>query len=221
MTNLPKLNAGDVYYGELTLTNYGLVRAENLAPQLPQSDAFLRYEFLGTIPASLEAKQRLTIPYRIVALKSLEPDGAATGGGCFDYLARLFVPYDFECANGYSQRRWHGERAGPTPRGRVARCRSLGGFNAGGGSTGGGGGAGSAWAAAPRSAAPAAAPAAPAPWAVASSTTCPPTTRFPARGASQAATASAAAPAAVRVEMAASPQVVAAAAATTAWCRGS
>jgi len=48
--------------GGLTVTNYGLVRAENLAPQLPQSDAFLRYEFFGTIPASLAAKQRITIP---------------------------------------------------------------------------------------------------------------------------------------------------------------
>ena len=141
VTNLPKLNAGDVYYGELTLTNYGLVRAENLAPQLPQSDAFLRYEFLGTIPASLDAKQRLAIPYRIVALKSLEPDGAATGGGCFDYLARLFVPYDFECANGTrsvggTEGRWSYASGASCPVSLVS------GFNAGGGSTGGGGGGG-------------------------------------------------------------------------------
>jgi hypothetical protein len=100
IVNLPKLIEGDVYYGELTITNYGLIRAENLRPVLPHSDRFLRYEFLAQIPASLEAKQRIRIPYRIVALKSLEPDGAASGGGCFDYSNGMSLPYDFECANG-------------------------------------------------------------------------------------------------------------------------
>jgi hypothetical protein len=100
LTNLPKLIAGDVYQGELTITNYGLVRAENIRPLLPRSDRFLRYEFLAEIPGTLEAKQRLKLPYRIVALKSLEPDGASSGGGCFDYANGMSLPYDFECANG-------------------------------------------------------------------------------------------------------------------------
>jgi hypothetical protein len=143
VTNLPKLSAGDVYYGELTLTNYGLVRAENIAPVLPGSDAFLRYEFLSDIPRSLEAKQRIIIPYRIVALNSLEPDGTSTGGGCFEYLARLFLPYDFECANGSrsvggTESRWSYAAGGSCP------VALLGAFNAaaGGGGIGGGGGFG-------------------------------------------------------------------------------
>lgn len=98
--NLPSLKAGDVFYGEFNLTNYGLVRAENIKPQLPQSDAYLRFEFLAEIPAAMEAKQRITIPYRAVALQSFEPDGAATGGGCFSYSNAIFIPYDYPCANG-------------------------------------------------------------------------------------------------------------------------
>jgi hypothetical protein len=141
LTNLPKLSAGDVYYGELTLSNYGLVRAENITPVLPASDAFLRYEFLSDIPRSLAAKQRITIPYRIVALNSLEPDGASTGGGCFEYLARLFLPYDFECANGSrsvggAESRWS-YAAGTT-----CPVSLLGAFNAAAGAGGGGAGGG-------------------------------------------------------------------------------
>jgi hypothetical protein len=100
VTNLPKLQAGDIFYGELTITNHGLVRADNVRPQLPGTDKYLQYEFLAEIPESLEARQRVTIPYRIHALRSLEPDGASSGGGCFNYAAGMALPYSFTCANG-------------------------------------------------------------------------------------------------------------------------
>ncbi|HEU5434860.1 MAG TPA: PKD domain-containing protein, partial [Telluria sp.] len=63
--NLPKMNVGDVYYGELTLTNYGLVRADNVRQQLPASDGLFRYEFLVDVPPALAPKQRITVPYRV------------------------------------------------------------------------------------------------------------------------------------------------------------
>jgi uncharacterized membrane protein YgcG len=74
VVNLPALRKGDVFYGEFNLTNYGLIRADNLRPDLPTSDEYLRFEFLTEIPHSLEAKQRVTLPYRIVALQSLDPN---------------------------------------------------------------------------------------------------------------------------------------------------
>jgi hypothetical protein len=40
-----------VYYGELSLANYGLIRADNVRQKLPQSDAFFRYEFFIDIDA--------------------------------------------------------------------------------------------------------------------------------------------------------------------------
>ncbi|MFI3221707.1 MAG: Ig-like domain-containing protein [Methylococcaceae bacterium] len=102
-TNLPKMGIGDVFYGELTLTNYGLVRADHVLQQLPKSDGLFRYEFLVDVPSSLLAKQRLTIPYRVVALASLETSASsatATGGGCYSYSGITTVIYDYVCANG-------------------------------------------------------------------------------------------------------------------------
>lgn len=101
--NLPKMAVGDVYYGELILTNFGLIRADNLQQQLPKSDGVFRYEFLAEIPGTLEAKQRVTIPYRVIALQSLEDaasGGNASGGGCYSYSARYSISCSYDCANG-------------------------------------------------------------------------------------------------------------------------
>ena len=102
-TNLPKMASGDVFYGELKLTNYGLIRADNVQQTLPSSNAYFRYEFLTNMPSSLEAKQRITIPYRVVALQSLDDaasNGSASGGGCFNYSDVMLVSADFVCRNG-------------------------------------------------------------------------------------------------------------------------
>jgi len=101
--NLPKMNAGDVYYGELSLINYGLVRADNVRQQLPVGDNMFRYEFLVEVPPTLEPKQRITIPYRVVALQSLEAQassGTASGGGCYNYSNVTRVTCNYTCANG-------------------------------------------------------------------------------------------------------------------------
>jgi uncharacterized delta-60 repeat protein len=135
--NLPKMAAGDVYYGELTLTNHGLIRAEHLRQQLPQSDAYFQYEFLVDLPSELEAKQRVTIPYRVIALQSLEEaagDGNASGGGCHNYSNFYSVVGDYKCINGTitdcgSATRWYAVSNSTCPAG------------SGGGGGGGGGGA--------------------------------------------------------------------------------
>ena len=68
--NLPKMSAGEVFQGELILTNYGLLRADNLQTQYPTSDEYFKFEFLAQPPASLQAKQRVRLPYRVIALRS-------------------------------------------------------------------------------------------------------------------------------------------------------
>ncbi len=101
--NLPAMAAGDVYYGELSLTNHGLIRADGLKQTLPRSDGFFRFEFLSPVPSSLGAKERVTLPYRVVALQSLEDaanSATASGGGCHNYNNSTTVEYEFECANG-------------------------------------------------------------------------------------------------------------------------
>ena len=66
VVNLPELRKGDVFYGEFNLTNYGLVRADNLRPGLPTSDAYLRFEFLTQIPTQSggEAAHHAALPSR-------------------------------------------------------------------------------------------------------------------------------------------------------------
>ena len=99
---LPQMKAGDVFNGEFTLTNYGLIRADDLNFSLPADDQNFKYEMLGGLPDSLEAKQRITVAYRVTSLKSLEneDDGAATGGGCYSYRNCAQVTYEYDCANG-------------------------------------------------------------------------------------------------------------------------
>jgi PKD repeat protein len=135
ITNLPTMNPGQVYFGELTLTNYGLVRADNVKATLPSSDAYFRYEFLAEVPDTLMAKSRVVIPYRIVSLVSLENSGTASGGGCYSYTSTARVNYQSQCANGdtttgSTQTHWS--------RGSSTTCFTGGGGSAGGGSVGGG-----------------------------------------------------------------------------------
>jgi len=78
--SLPRLLPGQTYSGEISLTNYGLTRADNVKVNLPQSDSYLKYDFLADVPATLAAKQRVTIPYRVTALR-LFGSSASAGSG--------------------------------------------------------------------------------------------------------------------------------------------
>lgn len=101
--NLPLMRTGEVYYGEIVVTNYGLIRADNLKQQLPQSDDKFRFEFGVEVPESLGAKQRITIPYRVVALKSLEDQvntANTSGAGCYSYGNQTSLTCSYTCANG-------------------------------------------------------------------------------------------------------------------------
>ncbi len=101
--NLPKMKVGEVFYGELNVINYGLVRADKITQQLPGNDSYFRFEFLSDMPTSLLAKQRVTIPYRVIALQDLEAAasaGTASGGGCHSVSYTFATPYKYECANG-------------------------------------------------------------------------------------------------------------------------
>ncbi|AZQ13034.1 right-handed parallel beta-helix repeat-containing protein [Shewanella khirikhana] len=133
---LPNMQKGDVYNGELTLTNYGLVRADNLKMRLPTSDEFFKYEFMtSVIPDSLEAKQSLVIPYRIISLQPFDPsgDGDASGGGCSTYGACASSSHSFVCPNG------------STSSGSASACWTAGYCTNSGGGGGGGGGWGGGW----------------------------------------------------------------------------
>ncbi|MCP4490028.1 MAG: hypothetical protein GY820_22315 [Gammaproteobacteria bacterium] len=138
MTNLPEMQPGDVFYGELRLTNYGLVRADNLNFSLPGEDAYFRFEFPDILPTELDAKQSFVLPYKIIALSSLNPDGTGSGGGCSSYSNSASVSHDFKCANGSTaggsaSSGWSGGSGDSS-------CGSSSGGGGGGGGYGGGGG---------------------------------------------------------------------------------
>ncbi len=98
---LPKMQAGDVYHGEYVLINYGLIRADDLGFDFPESDANYKFELLSGLPDSMEAKERITVPYRITCLKSLDSEEEqGSGGGCGDYLKCVKTEYSYTCANG-------------------------------------------------------------------------------------------------------------------------
>jgi len=116
--NLPEMQLGEVITGEVTVTNYGLVRADNVVFTPPIGDAFYNIEFLGTVPNELAARQRLSLPYRITKLPGslvaaagdkagflhrLYDDlaGAKTAtGSCSVYRNNASIRYDYACAAG-------------------------------------------------------------------------------------------------------------------------
>ncbi len=140
---LPEMQPGDLFQGELRITNHGLVRADDLVFVLPDEDAYFRYEFPDGLPTSLEAKASRLIPYRITALSALDPDGSGSGGGCRIYQKALKGNYGYVCANGTTTKGSCGTRWVTTVEG---SCSTGGSTSSSspvhwyGGSSGGGGG---------------------------------------------------------------------------------
>ena len=99
---LPYMEEGDTYNIEITLTNYGLIRADNLKFILPSSDQYFKYESLENIPTTIAAKEKITIPYRVTCLTPYGQQTEASGGGdsCTPYMNKARVEYDYCCANG-------------------------------------------------------------------------------------------------------------------------
>ena len=100
--NLPVMLPGEVFRGEFTITNYGLVRADDVRLELPESDDRYSYRFLSEVPDSIEAKQVVVVPYSVV--KSAEPGlsksrSRAASSDC-EYVNCGKVEYSYECANG-------------------------------------------------------------------------------------------------------------------------
>ncbi|MFA0810690.1 fibronectin type III domain-containing protein [Microbulbifer epialgicus] len=99
---LPDMQKGDVFTGELSLTNYGLIRAESMSGSLPTGNDAVSFEFLAEVPETLEAGEVVYIPYRITALRDFNPneEGEASGAGCGTYSYQYQVSYQSRCANG-------------------------------------------------------------------------------------------------------------------------
>jgi large repetitive protein len=69
--NIPLMQVGEETTGEMTITNYGLIRADEVTWKPPVGDAKVRIEFFGTVPKQLAAKERIVLQYKITQLAPL------------------------------------------------------------------------------------------------------------------------------------------------------
>ena len=163
--NLPQMFAGDVYFGEFSLENHGLIRADNLAFNMPATDDRFTYEVLAGIPDHLDARQKVRIPYRVTCKVDMPGPNqrpttsvpvappsptmslrklAATSDGCFTYQGPVYGSYTWVCINGLPYKSGFNGLIGYSY---VKSCNGGGGASGGGpvfgggGSSGGGGGA--------------------------------------------------------------------------------
>lgn len=115
--NIPDLQAGEEFSGELTITNYGLVRADNVRFVAPQSSPKLAFEFSGEVPTSLDANKRVRLAYKVTALQTFPGDSVQLGSNqspfaaktligqpkleiCNPFNAIMAVYFNYECTNG-------------------------------------------------------------------------------------------------------------------------
>lgn len=115
--NLAGLQVGEERTGQLTLTNYGLVQADDVKFRLPQSDEQFKFEFFAEVPDVLAPKARIVIPYRVTALQPTVRENrssndvlarstfsalnrATSGEQCSSYVREYSASYQYQCANG-------------------------------------------------------------------------------------------------------------------------
>ncbi len=96
---LPDMEAGEVFTGELGVSNQGLIRADNIELYLPDNTENYAYEFLTDLPDSLGAKEQVVLPYRVVCRQSVY-DSEDNGGGTSGSSGCITIHYDFVCSNG-------------------------------------------------------------------------------------------------------------------------
>ncbi len=89
---LPEMKPGEVFNGEYTVKNYGLIAAEHVNINFPTS--FLDYDIevlLSAIPDRIEAQKSITVPYKITRRQNVASAFSATqlfdeicgyGAGC-------------------------------------------------------------------------------------------------------------------------------------------
>jgi len=101
LINLPEMGAGDVFNGELKITNKGKIRGDKFTFQMPASTAEYRFEALATLPDGIEAGQVVRVPYRItrVAVPAAEDGSATANGTCYRSHSGSACT-EFKCVNG-------------------------------------------------------------------------------------------------------------------------
>lgn len=82
---IPDIQPGQVFNGEFSITNYGLIAADYQGMNFPASFDDYDLEILANIPARLSAMQKVVVPYRITRRQVL---AQASGTGTTALIAR-------------------------------------------------------------------------------------------------------------------------------------
>lgn len=114
--NLGAMQIGEEKTGEITVSNYGLVQAENVVLNLPKTDSRFKYEFFGEVPSVLKPKEKVVISYKVTALDPKQPTllrsrsatlpdllrsaPATNEGDCTSYEAPYTEIHQSECPSG-------------------------------------------------------------------------------------------------------------------------
>jgi len=101
LVNLPEMGAGDVFNGELKITNKGKIRGDKFAFQMPASTAEYRFEALATLPDDIAAGQIIRVPYRVTRVSvPVAEDGSATANGTCYRSYQGSACAEYKCVNG-------------------------------------------------------------------------------------------------------------------------
>ncbi|TAL18393.1 hypothetical protein EPN96_01085, partial [bacterium] len=132
---LPEMKKGDVYQGELEITNQGLINAKNAVFTKPDGKAYYSFELLTGIPSVIAAKTTIHVPFKVVALIDFVSTGGGGGGGCSGApRSSGDLDYDYECANGGTS---SGSSSVGVGSGNIGSCGDSPGWGGGGGGGGG------------------------------------------------------------------------------------
>lgn len=172
VVNIPELSVGQYSTGEFTVTNFGLLRADNVLLDRTMTNPFFRIEIFGDMPNELQPGQRIDLLYRITALQDLPnrasattraqdlavwlgskpsasvlaSSAAPTSGGCNTFNRQIRIDYAYICANGALRRTSttssFNSMYGPACGNPVIPITAIGGCTGGNQGCGGGGGYG-------------------------------------------------------------------------------
>lgn len=90
---LPSMVPGDVYNGTFSLTNMGMMRADDIRLKLPDVP-YYKYEIMKNLSDSLGPKERMLVPYRVICtgMVSGTKDEAGLGGDCANDIE---IPFSY------------------------------------------------------------------------------------------------------------------------------
>ncbi|MCL9667296.1 Ig-like domain-containing protein [Rosenbergiella epipactidis] len=105
--NLAGLTPGSEKRGTLTLSNHGLVHAENIEMTLPASDPHFTYYFTQSIPKTLLPGEQISLGYQVTARPpsvvekgGMRRNESAANAECSAYHAPVRVGWQSTCASG-------------------------------------------------------------------------------------------------------------------------